>query len=179
MLAKRLSEDDCNAGAIFDNLESQYWPDQKFAIELICDTVPEQQVEVVLFTFNKEKMVAEQSADASAADVGDEANITEVCTNYRFARRNDPAHIPKDEDEKKDKRDQQESPLAKKGTKEKAAAKEAEEEKKLKEAEVARKKAEEQARAAYKPKEYSVDEKSDWATQKQELEQFFSSIVMR
>lgn len=42
MLAKRLSEDDCNAGAIFDNLECQYWPDQKFAIELICDAVPEQ-----------------------------------------------------------------------------------------------------------------------------------------
>ena len=32
MLAKRLQEDDCNAGAIFDNLTSQYWPDQKFAI---------------------------------------------------------------------------------------------------------------------------------------------------
>lgn len=27
MLAKRLTEDDCNAGAIFDNLECQYWPD--------------------------------------------------------------------------------------------------------------------------------------------------------
>ena len=116
MLAKRLSEDDCNAGAIFDNLESQYWPDQKFAIELICDAVPEQQVEVVLFNFNKEKMEKEAAAagdDAGAAEVGGE-NMAEVCTNYRYARRNDPAHIPKEEDEKKDKRDQQESPAAKK-----------------------------------------------------------------
>jgi hypothetical protein len=119
MLAKRLAEDDCNAGAIFDSLESQYWPDQKFAIELICDAVPEQQVEVVLFTFNKEKMADESGAaedGGAAADVGS-ANMTEVCTNYRYARRNDPAHIPKDEEDKKDKRDQQESPMAKRPSK--------------------------------------------------------------
>jgi hypothetical protein len=35
------------------------------------------------------------------------------------------------------------------------------------------------ARAAYKPKEYTSEEKAEWATQKQDLEQFFSSIVMR
>lgn len=138
--------------------------------------------------------------DAGAAEIGD-GNMAEVCTNYRYARRNDPAHIPKDEEEKKDKRDQQESPIAKRPGKvqsskrkaggdknkkdpaqieaEEKAAKEAEEEKKLKEAEIARKKAEELARAAYKPKDYSAEEKADWATQKQELEQFFSSIVMR
>lgn len=40
MLAKRMQEDDCNAGAIFDNLTCQYWPDEKFGIELICDAVP-------------------------------------------------------------------------------------------------------------------------------------------
>ena len=29
--------------------------------------------------------------------------MTEVCTNYRYARRHDPAHIPKaDEEEKKE-----------------------------------------------------------------------------
>ena len=32
MLRKRLQEDDCNAGAIFDQLTSEYWPDEKFAI---------------------------------------------------------------------------------------------------------------------------------------------------
>jgi len=59
MLAKRLQEDDCNAGAIFDSLSSEYWPDEKFGIELICDAVPEQNVEVVVFTFNKEKLTTD------------------------------------------------------------------------------------------------------------------------
>ena len=115
MLAKRLSEDDCNAGAIFDSLESQYWPDQKFAIALICDSVPEQQVEVVLFNFNKENMTMDDSTDNAAAD--DTANLTEVCTNYRYARRHDPAHIPKDEEENKERREQQESPMSKRPSK--------------------------------------------------------------
>ena len=68
--------------------------------------------------FNKEKMADESGAaeDGAAADVGS-ANMTEVCTNYRYARRNDPAHIPKDEEDKKDKRDQQESPMAKRPSK--------------------------------------------------------------
>lgn len=37
MVRIRLLEEDCNAGAIFDNLKCQYWPDEKFAIELICE----------------------------------------------------------------------------------------------------------------------------------------------
>ena len=40
MLSKRLQEDDCNAGAIFDCLTSPHWPDEKFAIELICEAAP-------------------------------------------------------------------------------------------------------------------------------------------
>ena len=48
-----------------------------------------------------------------------------------------------------------------------------------KEAEAARKLAEEAARAAYKPKDYTSDEKVEWQKKKQDLEQFFSSIVMR
>ena len=37
MLEKRLAEEDCNAGAIFDNLKSDLWEGEKFAIELIAD----------------------------------------------------------------------------------------------------------------------------------------------
>ena len=44
---------------------------------------------------------------------------------------------------------------------------------------MARKKAEEAARAAYRPKEYSNDEKAEWAAKKADLEQFFSSICMK
>lgn len=114
MLKKRLSEEDCNAGAIFDCLTSQYWPDDKFAIQLICDAVPEQKVEVVVFTFNKESMANENASG--------EADEAEVCTNYRYSRRNDPAHKPKDED-KKVERDDQESPVAKRPNKANAGKK--------------------------------------------------------
>lgn len=44
MLQKRMNEDDCNAGAIFDNLKSDLWENEKFAIELICDAVPIQNI---------------------------------------------------------------------------------------------------------------------------------------
>ena len=42
MLKERLAQEDCNAGAIFDCLESEYWPDAKFAVGLICEAVPQQ-----------------------------------------------------------------------------------------------------------------------------------------
>lgn len=95
MLRKRLQEDDCNAGAIFDQLTSEQWPDEKFAIELICDAVPRQKVELVLFNFNRE----DQAPDSDRK--------LEVCTNYRYARRHDPAHMPKgDETDKKPSQDE-------------------------------------------------------------------------
>ena len=59
------------------------------------------------------------------------------------------------------------------------AIKEAEEEKRLKEAEVARKRAEEAARAAYKPKIYTDEEKQAWDQYKEEIEQLFAQIIMR
>ena len=106
MLAKRMQEDDCNAGAIFDNLTCQYWPDEKFGIELICEAVPKQNVELVLFTFNQER--AEGDDEQSKA--------LEVCTNYRYARRHDPHHMVK-EDEKQDEREDTASPLTKRPSK--------------------------------------------------------------
>lgn len=51
MLKERLAQEDCNAGAIFDCLESEYWPDSKFAISLICDAAPEQNLQVLLLKF--------------------------------------------------------------------------------------------------------------------------------
>jgi hypothetical protein len=45
MLIRRLEEEDCNAGTIFDNLKSDQWQDdEKFAIELICDAAGIQKV---------------------------------------------------------------------------------------------------------------------------------------
>lgn len=107
--------------------------------------------------------------------------------------------MPK-EDDKKDERIDSASPVVKRATKavkkaggkadktrkdqaqieaEEKAAKEAEEEQKLKEADQARKQAEEAARAAYKPKVYTDEEKAEWAKQQNDFEQFFSSIVLR
>jgi adenylate kinase family enzyme len=40
MLTKRLEEEDCNAGVIYDNLNSEFWADEKAAIDLICETCP-------------------------------------------------------------------------------------------------------------------------------------------
>ena len=65
MLQKRLTEDDCNAGAIFDCLSSEYWQDEKTAIELICDAVPLQNVEVVLFNFNRESIQEDAAPDGA------------------------------------------------------------------------------------------------------------------
>lgn len=44
MVKLRLDEEDCNAGAIFDNLTSDLWVDEKFAIGFISDAVPNQNI---------------------------------------------------------------------------------------------------------------------------------------
>jgi len=42
MLRERLAQEDCNAGAIFDCLDSEYWPPQaKYIVELICEALPQ------------------------------------------------------------------------------------------------------------------------------------------
>ena len=76
MLKERLSQEDCNAGVIFDCLESEYWAGTKFAVELICNAVPQQNLQVLLLRFQKD-----------LAGVEGEEEAPEVCTNYRFARR--------------------------------------------------------------------------------------------
>jgi len=36
MIVKRLEEEDCNAGAIFDNLTSEHFLEEKPTVEMIC-----------------------------------------------------------------------------------------------------------------------------------------------
>lgn len=183
MLGKRMQDEDCNAGAIFDNLTSENWPDQKFAIELICETLPRQNVEVVLFKFNKE-------------DIGKdgESQDAEVCTNYRFFKRHDPAHKATEEvavssadDAKPKKAAVKTDKKGGKGGKgeetqneaQLKAQKEAEEAKRDLEDEISRKRAEEQARAGYKAKEYTDEEKETWDAYKADIEQFFAQLIMK
>ena len=89
MLIDRLSQEDCNAGAIFDCLESEYWPDSKFAIELIAEAVPKQNLQVIMLRFQR---------DTQNAESGEEP--AEVCTNYRYARRKASAQNANTNEEK-------------------------------------------------------------------------------
>lgn len=38
MIKARLSHEDCAAGAIFDNLQSKYWPNELFLLKCLLDT---------------------------------------------------------------------------------------------------------------------------------------------
>ena len=82
MVKLRLDEEDCNAGAIFDNLTSDLWTDEKFAIGFISDAIPNQNIQVLVFNFNKE---------VHPVPGKEEGEEIEVCTNYRYAMRHDPA----------------------------------------------------------------------------------------
>ena len=65
MLIKRTSEEDCNAGCIFDSLESEYWSDTKACMQVIFDALLFQNVQVVMFKFSKEnKQPISQPEDA-------------------------------------------------------------------------------------------------------------------
>lgn len=49
MIQARVREEDCNAGVLFDCLESPHWPTLRFALEAICEALPTQNVQVLLF----------------------------------------------------------------------------------------------------------------------------------
>lgn len=42
MVELRVESEDCNAGAIFDSLSSEHWPDEKFAVRCISEALPSQ-----------------------------------------------------------------------------------------------------------------------------------------
>lgn len=56
---------------------------------------------MVVFNFNKESM-ADPEKSVESAEAADQNAMAEVCTNYRYAKRHDPAHMPKADEEKKD-----------------------------------------------------------------------------
>jgi hypothetical protein len=165
MLTKRLEEEDCNAGVIYDNLNSEYWADEKAAIDLICETCPQQNVQMVLFNFHTERLDEPDEEEGASEEKGEQLD---VCVNYRYARRHDAGFVKdrkEQEDAEKDKaaaaavspkksgKNSKNAPAAKKGFKgrndnkkdpaqelaEKKAAEEAEEERKRREFEIERK----------------------------------------
>ena len=76
MLKERLAQEDCNAGAIFDCLRSEFWKDDKKAIEIICEAVPAQSLQLMLLKFQRTPEATEGEEEPD-----------QVCTNYRYARR--------------------------------------------------------------------------------------------
>lgn len=77
MIKKRLDEEDCNAGAIFDNLVSEHFPENNKTVELICQASGVQNIQVTIFKPNMERPTS-----ASENEDG-----IEVCTNYRYMSR--------------------------------------------------------------------------------------------
>ena len=63
MIQQRVKEEDCNAGVVFDNLEGAQWPNLKLALEAICDALPTQNVQMLLFQFAKEPVEADPADD--------------------------------------------------------------------------------------------------------------------
>lgn len=126
----------------------------------------------------------------------------EVCTNYRFQRRNDPKFkVAVDDDKKDNEQSQMEADKIaeskkkskvvakrpKKGEKKdphaelaaKKAAEEADLERKKKELETERKRADLAARESYKPKDYTEDEKLAHAAYAEEMSTFFGELIAR
>jgi len=188
MLKERLAQEDCNAGAIFDCLESPLWPDAKFALELVAQAAPQQNLQVLLLRFQME---------ASETDKEDGPR-EEVCTNYRYARRKEqPKGQGRKEDrqpeadatEAKNKKVKKPAPAAKAGKRgakgapapkedEEKPAEEVEAEKKLQEEED-KKRQEEEAREQQRPKEYTVAEVEEYQRYADELERFFAELTVR
>jgi len=96
MLKMRVSEEECNAGVIFESLNSENWADEKYAIELICDTLPTENIQLVMYKPQVIKQVAKE---------GEDVDEMEVCTNFRYVRRTNPAYQQKKQEEKKSKDD--------------------------------------------------------------------------
>ncbi len=78
MIQQRTQEEDCNAGVIFDHLESPYWPSMKFAIEAICDGLAKQNVQVLLFNFPKEGQAAVEEIAQPVVEGGVVSSSEEV-----------------------------------------------------------------------------------------------------
>ena len=180
MVKLRLEEEDCNAGAIFDNLTSELWPDEKFAIGFISDAIPNQSIQVLIFNFNKEVF------PVPGKDEGEEV---EVCTNYRYAIRHDPALSGKARAQKKEEektgteatpRDAKKAPKAPKvapAKKDKKSDDKAGEN--VKRSETKTTKVVTDPRDSYRPKAFTKEEKDAWKVYAKQVTDFYGELVMK
>lgn len=190
MIQLRVEEEDCNAGVIFDNLTSEYWADEKYAIGVISEAIPVQNVQVLMFNFKQEEYVDEASG---------EKQEVEVCTNIRYAQRHDPAFQAKKEKKQEEVKEatERQTPRppkaqknAGKGMNKKtqksteeldAAAVEAEAERQRKkaEAEAAALEAAEAKKDKIRPAEFSSEDKQKWREYAQTMTDFLGELVVK
>jgi adenylate kinase family enzyme len=69
LLQNRLTHPDCNCGAIFDNLVSPHYPSINYALELICEALETQNLQVIMLHLSKDE------------------DGNEFCVNYRYMKR--------------------------------------------------------------------------------------------
>ena len=194
MIQKRLTEEDCNAGAMFDCLTSENWPDDKFAISAIFEACGRQNVQVVIF-----KHLLERPEEAETD------TKYEVCVNYRYAQRHDPQHQKLSDNVKAGDKDKSKTvdfkktatiksknvtssskiskanSLIKKETKTETETEtkppNPEQEKKAKELEAKRRRAENLMKQGFKPPVYSEDEKKDWRLKVDDYYAFCADLI--
>lgn len=173
---------------IFDCLTSEFWADEKYAVELISDAVEKQNVLVLLFNFKQEEVT-----------VNDVKSEIEVCSNMRYAQRHDPSAQNKKQAKQEENKEatERQTPRPAKSSKNVAkslkgkdkksteeldiAAIEAEAERlrKKQEAEQAALEAAEAKKDRIRPKEMSADEKKAWREYAQAMSDFHGDLVMK
>lgn len=184
MVKLRLDEEDCNAGAIFDNLTSDLWVDEKFAIGFISDAVPNQNIQVLIFNFNKEVH------PIPGKEEGDEI---EVCTNYRYALRHDPAlsnqrTTQKKEEEKAEVVDKATPRAVVKANKPPKATSQKKDKTKGAEEKIGETAKKSDSRLAkptvdprenYRPKVFTKEEKDAWKAYAKNITDFYGELIMK
>lgn len=181
MVKLRLDEEDCNAGAIFDNLTSDLWTDEKFAIGFISDAIPNQNIQVLVFNFNKE---------VHPVPGKEEGEEIEVCTNYRYAMRHDPALAQINRQQKKEEEkvaaEEKATPRdAKKAVKAPKVGAKRDKKSELqvlesnKRPESKSQKIVTDPRDSYRPKAFTKEEKDAWKVQAKQFADFYGELVMK
>jgi hydrocephalus-inducing protein len=187
MIQLRVQEEDCNAGVIFDCLTSENWTDENFAIGLISEAVPIQNVQLLMFNFKHEEF----------AWGDEETREVEVCTNIRYAQRHDNKMRAKKQQkqeeikeatERNTPRPAKKAPAGKSMKKDKKSTEELEQANVEAEAERLRKKAEaeaaaleaaEQKKDKIRPKEYSAEDKTNWREYAKTVTENFGNIIAK
>ena len=177
MIQKRLQEEDCNAGAMFDCLTSENWPDIKFAIGAIFQACGKQNVQVVLFT-HKEKQEESENIDAKFDLFNNPEQIKPVEDTEEVKVKEKVVDAKKPTKPGKLTLDKKKSQLQSKEKKDEHKLK-PEEEKKAKDLEMKKRRAEALIKSGFKPPVYTEDEKNQWRNKALDYQNFVTDLIKK